>query len=240
MRLVIFLLALSLISSAAFAKSGTADYELNITKGIVLFNDGDYAEASEKFNSAVSADPQNPAANWWLGVSRLKAGYAEEAIVPLVKATSDPKFAVAANYYMGIAYYRLGSLDDAKDAFDAVLALSPSDELKISSREYLDEIEKLQLTEKEYRPAKPWAITLASGIQYDSNAILIPDDDRLVSLMGVWELSFRAIKIGRRYFQSLEMLIMVALIYWVMCIILQTIQEKIEKHMARGERGEHE
>jgi polar amino acid transport system permease protein len=70
--------------------------------------------------------------------------------------------------------------------------------------------------------------------------IAMVKDSSLVSLMGVWELSFRAIKIGRRYFQSLEMLIMVALIYWVMCIILQTIQEKIEKHMARGERGEHE
>ncbi len=69
--------------------------------------------------------------------------------------------------------------------------------------------------------------------------IAMVKDSSLVSLMGVWELSFRAIKIGRRYFQSLEMLIMVAMIYWVMCIILQTIQEKIEKHMARGERGEH-
>ena len=69
--------------------------------------------------------------------------------------------------------------------------------------------------------------------------IAMVKDSSLVSLMGVWELSFRAIKIGRRYFQSLEMLIMVALIYWVMCIILQTIQEKIEKHMARGERGEN-
>jgi polar amino acid transport system permease protein len=65
-------------------------------------------------------------------------------------------------------------------------------------------------------------------------------DSSLVSLMGVWELTFRAVRIGRRYFQSLEMLIMVALIYWAMCIILQTIQEKIEKHMARGERREHE
>lgn len=61
-------------------------------------------------------------------------------------------------------------------------------------------------------------------------------DSSLVSLMGVWEMSYRAIKIGRRYFQSLEMLIMVALIYWGMCIILQTVQEKIETHMARGER----
>lgn len=62
-------------------------------------------------------------------------------------------------------------------------------------------------------------------------------DSSLVSLMGVWELSYRAIKIGRRYFQSLEMLVLVALIYWVMCIILQSVQERIEAHMARGDRG---
>ncbi len=62
-------------------------------------------------------------------------------------------------------------------------------------------------------------------------------DSSLVSLMGVWELSYRAIKVGRRHFQSLEMLIMVALIYWAMCILLQYFQEKIERHMARGDRG---
>ena len=61
-------------------------------------------------------------------------------------------------------------------------------------------------------------------------------DSSLVSLMGVWELSYRAIKIGRRHFQSLEMLILVALIYWVMCIAMQYVQEKIEKRMARGDR----
>jgi polar amino acid transport system permease protein len=57
--------------------------------------------------------------------------------------------------------------------------------------------------------------------------------------MGVWELSYRAIKIGRRYFQSLEMLIMVALIYWIMCIIMQSVQERIEARMARGDRRTH-
>jgi len=64
-------------------------------------------------------------------------------------------------------------------------------------------------------------------------------DSSLVSLMGVWELSYRAIKIGRRYFQSLEMLILVAFIYWLMCVILQYAQEKIETHMARGDRRVH-
>jgi polar amino acid transport system permease protein len=61
-------------------------------------------------------------------------------------------------------------------------------------------------------------------------------DSSLVSLMGVWELSYRAIKIGRRHFQSLEMLVMAALIYWAMCILLQYVQERIEAHMARGDR----
>ena len=64
-------------------------------------------------------------------------------------------------------------------------------------------------------------------------------DSSLVSLMGVWELSYRAIKIGRRYFQSLEMLIMVAFIYWLMCVVLQYVQERIETHMARGDRRVH-
>ncbi len=64
-------------------------------------------------------------------------------------------------------------------------------------------------------------------------------DSSLVSLMGVWEISYRAAKIGRRYFRSLEMLIMAALFYWVLCIILQAVQERIEAHMARGERTKH-
>ncbi len=66
--------------------------------------------------------------------------------------------------------------------------------------------------------------------------IAMVKDSSLVSLMGVWELSYRAIKVGRRHFQSLEMLIMVAFIYWIMCMILQFVQEKIERHMARGDR----
>ena len=66
--------------------------------------------------------------------------------------------------------------------------------------------------------------------------IAMVKDSSLVSLMGVWELSYRATKIGRRYFRSLEMLIMAAFIYWIMCIILQAAQGRIEQYMARGER----
>ena len=64
-------------------------------------------------------------------------------------------------------------------------------------------------------------------------------DSSLVSLMGVWEMSYRAIKIGRRHFMSLEMLLMAATIYWVICTILQAVQAKIESQMAKGEREGH-
>jgi polar amino acid transport system permease protein len=61
-------------------------------------------------------------------------------------------------------------------------------------------------------------------------------DSSLVSLMGVWELSYRATKIGRRYFRSLEMLLVAAAVYWVMCILLQAAQGRLELRMSRGER----
>ncbi len=61
-------------------------------------------------------------------------------------------------------------------------------------------------------------------------------DSSMVSVMGVWELTYRATRMGRRYFRSLETLTVAAIIYWVMCIVLQTLQARLEAHMGRGER----
>ncbi len=61
-------------------------------------------------------------------------------------------------------------------------------------------------------------------------------DSSLVMVMGVWELTYRATKMGRRYFRSLETLTVAAIIYWIMCIVLQALQGRLETHMSRGER----
>jgi len=61
-------------------------------------------------------------------------------------------------------------------------------------------------------------------------------DSSLVSVMGVWELTYRATKMGRRYFRSLETLTVAAIIYWIMCVILQALQARLEAYMGRGER----
>lgn len=61
-------------------------------------------------------------------------------------------------------------------------------------------------------------------------------DSSLVSVVGVWDLTYRAKTAGRAEFKHLEMLITAALIYWILSICLELVQSKIETHYGKGER----
>jgi polar amino acid transport system permease protein len=63
-------------------------------------------------------------------------------------------------------------------------------------------------------------------------------DTSLVATTGfVWELLWRAQKVGRANFRSLEALLIAAVFYWIITIIFSAIQERIEARLARGERA---
>jgi polar amino acid transport system permease protein len=66
--------------------------------------------------------------------------------------------------------------------------------------------------------------------------IAMMKDSSLVSLMGVWELTFRAGKIGRQYFRNIETFLIAAAFYWILTVIFQFLQGNLEGYMARGER----
>ena len=66
--------------------------------------------------------------------------------------------------------------------------------------------------------------------------IAMMKDSSLVSVMAVWELTFRAQKIGRQNFRNLETFIIAAAFYWILTVIFQFLQGKLEDYMARGER----
>lgn len=66
--------------------------------------------------------------------------------------------------------------------------------------------------------------------------IAMMKDSSLVSIITVQELTFRAQKIGRQNFRNLETFLIAAAFYWVLTIIFQFFQGKLETHMARGER----
>ncbi|APG93413.1 amino acid ABC transporter, permease protein (plasmid) [Sinorhizobium americanum] len=59
-------------------------------------------------------------------------------------------------------------------------------------------------------------------------------DSSLVSVLGVWELTFLARTIGQPTFHHMEMLIAAAIIYWILSVCLEMIQGRIERHYARS------
>ncbi len=62
-------------------------------------------------------------------------------------------------------------------------------------------------------------------------------DTSLVATTGfVWELLWRAQKVGRANFRSLEALLVAAVFYWIITIIFSAVQDRIEARVARGER----
>ena len=62
-------------------------------------------------------------------------------------------------------------------------------------------------------------------------------DTALISVTGfVWEILWRAQRVGRANFRNLEALLIAALLYWIITIMFTIVQGRIEKYMARGER----
>ncbi len=61
-----------------------------------------------------------------------------------------------------------------------------------------------------------------------NNFISMLKDSSLVSVIGVWELTYIARTAGQRDFRHIEMLITAALVYWGLSIVLEVVQARIE------------
>jgi len=61
-------------------------------------------------------------------------------------------------------------------------------------------------------------------------------DSSLVSLMGLWELNFLAQSYGRSTYRYMEMLATAAAIYWIMSIVLELFQSRLERRFGQGYR----
>jgi len=67
--------------------------------------------------------------------------------------------------------------------------------------------------------------------------IAMTKDSALVSATGfVHELMWRATKVGRAEFRNLEALIMAAIFYWIMTLVLTSMQSRLEASLSKGER----
>jgi polar amino acid transport system permease protein len=62
-------------------------------------------------------------------------------------------------------------------------------------------------------------------------------DSSLVSVIGIQEILWRAQAAGRPTFQSMQTILVAAMVYWVMTIIFTLLQNRLERRMAAGDRS---
>ena len=59
-------------------------------------------------------------------------------------------------------------------------------------------------------------------------------DSSLVSILGLWELNFLAQSYARSTYHYMEMLVCAAVIYWLLSIVFEIVQHRLELRFARG------
>lgn len=59
-------------------------------------------------------------------------------------------------------------------------------------------------------------------------------DSSLVSVVGVWELMYLARTQGQTEFRHVEMMVTASLIYWLLSIVLELVQKRIETHFNKS------
>lgn len=66
--------------------------------------------------------------------------------------------------------------------------------------------------------------------------ISMQKDSSLVSVMGIWEITYRANRFARKDSKYMEMFLLAAAIYWLMTVISEWVQGKIEARFAESDR----
>jgi len=89
----------------------------------------------------------------------------------------------------------------------------------------------------------PWQ-TLRRIILPQAVRIIIPDignqfiamqkDSALVSIMGIWEITYRANRFARKDTKFMEMFLLAAALYWILTIISSWLENRLERRLAHA------
>jgi tetratricopeptide (TPR) repeat protein len=117
---------LACIGFSALAQNPNATNDL-IKQGVDLHNQGKYADAIDKFNEALKADPENVYAHYELAFSLYSSKKPKEAIPHLEKAVKADKkdLAVAACSLLASIYDDDAQHQKAIDTYKAAIAINP-------------------------------------------------------------------------------------------------------------------
>lgn len=166
MRIIVMAVLFTVMTAAtAFPADVSGGGEL--ATGMTLVRAGEYRKAVEVLREAVKAAPDDPQANFYLGVAlnRLSEKEAETVLKRSLFLTPDDPYV---NFELGLFYFNKDVNAEASDYFENVLSLNPNGEYAAQAREYLKRI-------AEKGKEKPWEINFLAGMQYDSNVVAFGD-----------------------------------------------------------------
>ncbi len=95
---------------------------------------GAYSESLEPLRQILAERPDDPEANYRLGLALVRTGDASRAVFPLQKAARDESEARQAGLLLAITLVDIKNFAEAIDATDIVLARDPEDEAALSIR----------------------------------------------------------------------------------------------------------
>lgn len=139
--------------------------------GITQYNQGKFNDALASLTAAEQPLPGDPLVQYYLGLVYQELEAFDQSSVRFRQAMRlSPDLTLSSYYYSGIAHYRRGSLEEAKAAFESVIASGePESELVRSAMEYLALIRATAAS----APRK-WDLSFSVSSQYDDNVVLLP------------------------------------------------------------------
>ncbi len=104
------------------------DGEIYLIKGIIYFGLKDNSLAEQNYKKALSLDPKLTVANFNLCGFYIKVTKYDDAITYCEKALSDPVYDARAEAFttLGIAYFKKGDYEKARENYDKALQVNPS------------------------------------------------------------------------------------------------------------------
>jgi tol-pal system protein YbgF len=123
----------------------SGEYEERYQESLSLFNNRDYQNAIESFESLLASQANHSLADnaqFWIGECHYALGQYKKAIIDFEKVMTFPKSNKndAAQFKLGLCYLRLGDKNKAREEFQRLVDLYPRSEYLKRTQTHLQEL----------------------------------------------------------------------------------------------------
>jgi tetratricopeptide (TPR) repeat protein len=159
----------NLARAAKLDPNNTEIWSLLGTTDLALKN---YQEAKESFTQTIALDPNYPQAKLYLGVANYYLGDYPEAERLLNEAKTIAPEEGLTHYYLGLAAAQQGRHQDALTNLELGMNVAPQFALGFKGYQ--------AASQAAAPPTKPYFINFTTGIQYNDNVKVLPDQTTIV------------------------------------------------------------